>query len=330
MTKTDLAEAAAVLKALTNGWALVDEDPEIDFLLFVSESRDQLDFYPKKLFIQMMEQSGLIENPDKARSSVREPITYYEGGASEWREVTIAGPIVFQYQVTQEGRKLLRDAPRLTGRPIRRLRSAASPIDVQSKPLKVVTYDRAAIDQLVIAWDQKATSLIEAAFSPKNDLDQARAISSSVVCGPRLWTTLEPHARRNGLQPSGSLLSVTYDLTGKGDKESQKKLEDRPIQAANEARLFWLTLREVFKLDGPLTIRPASSAERSANTFPGQIENMYFPEIENDFPAPNLAGRSVSYVVEGNKSKFMVLVKNVPTANMESFEPQVSWVELMP
>jgi hypothetical protein len=36
MKTTELAEAAAVLKALTEGWALVDSGPEIDFLVFVA------------------------------------------------------------------------------------------------------------------------------------------------------------------------------------------------------------------------------------------------------------------------------------------------------
>ncbi len=323
MKRTELAEAAAVLKALTEGWALVDDGPEIDFLVFVSEDRDELDFYPKKSLVQMMESSGLIENSDKA-GSVRQPYTYYEAGPSVWKEVTVAGPIVFEYRVTQKGRKLLSDARRLIGRPVRTLRSATSPVDVKSKPLSVVTYDRAAIQKLVDAFDQKATALIAAAFSPRNDLDRVASSSRGIVCGPRLWATLEPHARRNGLQPSGSLLGVTYNLGGKGAKEkkSERKLEDQLILPSDEARLFWQTLRETVKIDGPLTIRRAASAERSAYTYREEIEN-------NDFPPPNLADLSVLFIVEANKSKFMVLVKNVPDETMEHFEPELSWVEIM-
>jgi hypothetical protein len=62
MKRTEQAEAAAVLKALTKGWDLVDSDPDLDFLIFVSEDLDELDFYPQKSFVQMMERSGLIEN----------------------------------------------------------------------------------------------------------------------------------------------------------------------------------------------------------------------------------------------------------------------------
>ena len=320
MKKTELAQAAAVLKALTEDWALVDEGPEIDFLVFVSEGREELDFYPKKSFIGMMESSGLIENSDKQGSSVRQPYTYYEGGPSVWKEVTVAGPIVFEYRVTQKGRKLLRDAPRLIGRPVRALRPATSPVDIQSKPLRVVTYDRPAIQKLVDAFDQKAAALIEASFSPRNDLASS---SGRVVCGPRLWKTLEPHARRNGLQPSGSLHSVTYDLAGAGQKVSEKQLEHKLILPANEARLFWQTLREAFKIEGPLTIRRAVSAERSAYTYPEPIES-------NDFPTPDLGDLAVLFIVEVNTSRFMVLVKNMPDDNMAHFEPQLSWVETMP
>jgi hypothetical protein len=93
MKRTERAEAAAVLKALTKGWALVDSSPEVDFLIFVRENRDELDFYPKKSFVQMMERSTLIENLDKAGSSVRHPETYYESDASVWKEITEAGSI---------------------------------------------------------------------------------------------------------------------------------------------------------------------------------------------------------------------------------------------
>lgn len=325
MKRTELAEAAAVLKALTEGWALVDNGPEIDFLVFVSEDRDELDFYPKKSFARMMESSGLIENPDKEGSSVRHSYTYYEGGPSVWKEVTVAGPIVFQYRVTPKGRKLLRDAPRLIGRPVRALRPATSPVDIQSEPLRVVTYDQPAIQKLVDAFDQKATALIETAFSPKNDLDRAAASSRGIVCGPRLWRTLEPHARRNGLRPSGSLLSVTYNLAGKGAKQKEiaRKLEDQLILPSYEARLFWKTLHEEFKIDGPLAFRRAASAEWSAYTYHEDIKN-------NDFPAPNLADLTVLFIAEGNKSRFMVLVKNVPEDHMGHFEPAMSWVEIMP
>lgn len=323
MNRTELAEAAAVLKALAEDWALIDYNPTIDFLVFVSESHEELDFYPKKSFVQMMERSGLIENRDKQGSSVRRPYTYYERVRSVWKEVTEPGPIIFDYQVTPKGQELLRDAPTLTGAPVRALRSARWPIDTKIKPMKVVTYNRRQIQQLVNVFDRKATTLIERTFSPRNDLDRAASASSGVVCGPKLWTTLEPHARRNGLQPKGSLLTVTHDLAGNGTEPKESKLADQLISRSDEARLFWKTLHEAFKIEGRLAIRRATRAEQSAYT--------YFEMIENDdFPSPDLGDLAILFIVEGNNSKFMVLVKNVPDDKMEHFAPEVTWVEIMP
>jgi hypothetical protein len=144
MKRTERAEAAAVLKALTKGWDLVDSSPEVDFLIFVNEDRDELDFYPKKSFVQMMERSALIENLYKEGSSVRHPNTYYKSDGSVWKEITEAWSIVFQYRVTPKGRKFLGNAPKLIGKPIRSLRVATSPVEIPSKPLKLVTYDRQA------------------------------------------------------------------------------------------------------------------------------------------------------------------------------------------
>jgi hypothetical protein len=90
-----------------------------------------------------------------------------------------------------------------------------------------------------------------------------------------------------------------------------------------DERLFWKTLREEFKIDGPLVIRRAATPEWSAYPYQEEIEN-------NDFPSPDLAGLTVLFITEVNKSRFMVLVKNVPKANMQHFEPEVSWVEIMP
>ena len=323
MNRTELAEAAAVLKALAEGWYLIDYNPDIDFLVFVSESRNELDFYPKKSFVQTMERSGLIENLDKEGSSMRRPHTYYQRGRSVWKKVTEAGLIVFEYQVTPKGQELLRDAPRLTGKPVRALTPAGWPIETETKPLKVVTYNRRQVQKLVHAFDQKATTLIEKAFSPKNDLDRTASASGGFVCGPRLWSTLEPHARRNGLQPKGSLVSVTYDLAAEGANQKESKLPDQLILPRDEARLFWKTLSEAFKIDGRLAIRRARRAERSFYTYHEEIEI-------DDFPQPDLAYLTVLFVIEGNNSRFMVLVRNVLDANMEHYEPEVTWVEIMP
>ncbi len=84
MNRKKRSDAATVLKALTKDWALVDYAPEIDFLVFVNEDREELTFYPKKSLIKMMELSGLLENLDEAGSSVRTTDTRYEAYGSGW------------------------------------------------------------------------------------------------------------------------------------------------------------------------------------------------------------------------------------------------------
>jgi len=324
MKKTELVEAAAVLKALAEDWDLVDNAPEIDFLIFVSEDREELDFYPKKSFVAMMERSGLIENPDNG-SSVHDTYTYYERDDSVWREVTESGPIVFQYKITPKGRKLLRDAPKLIGKPIRELRVATSPVETQSKPLKVVTYDRPAIQKLVDTFEQNAIRLIEAALAPKNDLDRTASSKIGLVCGPRLWATIEADARRNGLQPAGSLIRQSFSFGGKGAKSetTETKLKEQPISPPDEARLFWKTLREKFRIGAPLVITRATSAELTVYPYQEEIEN-------DDFPPPNLAGLTVFFIVESNQSRFIVVVKNVPQDSIDHYRPELSWVESIP
>lgn len=317
MNRTEQAEAAAVLKALTKDWALVDDAPEIDFLIFVSESREELDFYPKKSFVRMMERSGLIENLDIEGSSERQLYTSYESDGSVWKEITQFAPIVFQYRLTPKGLKFLREAPGRIGKPIRPLRVATSPVDIPRKPLKVVTYDRQAIQKLVDAFVQKARAQIETLFSADND-----SFISRFVCGPKLWRSLEPQARLNGLRPVGTLIREVHSLTGGQDASTSQVLDDRPISTPDEVRLFRKTLRETHRISTMPTIRLAGKAE--AATYPYQEEI-----ADNDFPPPDLSSLSIIFVVEANNSKFLVVIKSVPDADLKHFEPQLSWVELI-
>src|SRR5262245_51614283 len=106
MQLSEVAKQAAVLKALAKGWDLVDNDPDIDFLVLVNEDREELDFYPQKSFIHLMERSGLIENLD---NEVPEPHTFFKRDPTkrEWEGITVAGPIVLRYRVTPKGQRFL-------------------------------------------------------------------------------------------------------------------------------------------------------------------------------------------------------------------------------
>jgi hypothetical protein len=142
------------------------------------------------------------------------------------------------------------------------------------------------------------------------------------MCGPILWRKLEPQARLDGLRPTHAILSLTYGLLGEKEKTSAKPLDDLPLSTPDEVQQFWKTLRETFKLDMPPLIRRAEETEASAYPYQDQIEF-------DDFPSPDLSSLALIFIVEANKSKFMILVKSEPAADMKHFGPEISWVEFM-
>jgi hypothetical protein len=322
LKKTELADAAVVLKALTQDWNLVDYNPDHEFLVFVNESREQMDFYPKKSFVLLLEKEGLIRDVDQQSSSERIPDIHYQTDGNVWKEITTAGIIVFRHQVTPKGQKLLRDAPRWIGRQIRPLRAATNEVDITGKVMSLVTYDRAAIKKLVDAFDQKATDLIRAAL-----FDEPGS-PNLIVCGPKLWKTLEPRAKSLGLQPKGSL--IREELVFNSSAPKQTTLPHQPITGANEARLFWKSLREQFNLNEPLTVRHATSAERSADTYSYKFDaNFQIPGRDNDFPPPDLTGYEILFVAEMNESRFVVLVANELDETMKHSAPELKWIEII-
>lgn len=322
MNKSELADAAVVLQALTRDWNLVDYNPDHDFLVLVNESREELDFYPKRSFISRLEQEGLIEDVDKRRSSVREPTKGYEREGDGWKEITTEGIIVFQHRVTQKGQNFLRDLPKSAGSQIRPLKVARNPVDIEVKVIREVTYDRAAIKKLVETHDQKAKELIRNAFSNES------SSTSRVVCGPKLWQILQPHAQSNGLQPKASL--VREDLSFNGEGAKRTSLSDQLIMGPAESRLFWKTLREQFKFTDQLTIRRATSAERSADTYSVKLPpGFQIPGKDDEFPPPNLMGYEALFVVEVNGTRFIVLIENEPDDQMKHSAPHLKWIEII-
>ena len=104
-------DVVAVLKALDERWALVDEKDEDDFVTLVNESRDEMEnFILKKEFIRKMVQFGFIKDPEKdTRPDKREMGTHYEKDKSdvEWIAVTTPNPVIYFYEITSKGRDLL-------------------------------------------------------------------------------------------------------------------------------------------------------------------------------------------------------------------------------
>jgi len=105
------ADIIAVLKALDEDWALVDDYPDEDYLIFVNESRMEMeDFFPKKALVTLMADQGLI-NDDSNPPSQPETLSYFmthEDGRTE--EVIEHGPHVYLYKLTPKGRSLLQSA----------------------------------------------------------------------------------------------------------------------------------------------------------------------------------------------------------------------------
>ena len=320
MNRKEQADAAVILKALVRKWSLVDETPEIDFLLLVNEDRDELDFYPKKSLVRMMEESGLIEDVNPS-NSVRQPSVYYEGDGSEWKEITKPGPIVFDYRVTEKGQQFLRRAPGLIGKPVRPLRVAKSPVDIPIKPIKVVTYTKEAIEKLTAEFENEAKSQIEKLFSATSATELSGSVQPGLVCGAKLWQRLKSQAEINGLRPTGSLMSVTYDLVGK-QKAKTKKLEDVPLYSVEELALFIKTLRDVFAITEPPSIRQAQHNEILVDRYEQGI-------LDTNPTNPDLVGLVMPLIAEANNSKFLVVVEAVPQDHVNRFGPAIKWIEIV-
>lgn len=111
MEESQRKNIIAVLRALDEDWAAVDEKDEDDFVIFVDESRDVMeDFYPKKEFIREMERLGFLEDTEKdSRPAERETGTYYQKDEpdGEWTAFTESHPIVYFYKITKKGQELL-------------------------------------------------------------------------------------------------------------------------------------------------------------------------------------------------------------------------------
>ena len=95
---------------LDEGWALVDEYPDEDYLVCVDEYRDEMeDFFPKKALVKMIEDKGLIVDRWKNMPAQPDTLSYFvthEDGRTE--EVIEHSPHVYLYELTTKGRSILR------------------------------------------------------------------------------------------------------------------------------------------------------------------------------------------------------------------------------
>jgi hypothetical protein len=111
MKELDREEIIAVLKVLNDDWAIVDDNEEDDFVVFVNESRETMeDFQPKKLFIKQLEQLGYIKDSEQVFGSVTRELHAYNqkyATETEWTTVTYPCPIVYLFNITEKGKSLL-------------------------------------------------------------------------------------------------------------------------------------------------------------------------------------------------------------------------------
>src|SRR5262245_23949014 len=101
------AQILAILRALDEGWALVDDADSLDYLVLRNEDREEMgDLQPTKTLVGRMENEGLIE--DKHKATERDFYTKLEWDRTTGKriETRIASPIVYAYGLTSKGRKL--------------------------------------------------------------------------------------------------------------------------------------------------------------------------------------------------------------------------------
>jgi hypothetical protein len=269
-----------------------------------------------------MERAGQLENLDPNGSSVRQPLTYYETDPANdgWNQITEAGSIVFKFKITAQGLKFLREAPKLLGAPITRLKTANPPVEINPKILKIVTYDKQAIQKLSEEFARTARAEIEEAFSATGGTNAKSLTSGSFLCGPKLWSLLKPQATRNGLFPGARIISSHMNLmTG---ETVTRELPEMGISGTDELRLFWQTMRAVFPLGETQTIRQGQAEE--ALDYP-------LNSRDNAFPTQLSEGKVMVFVVETEKARFVVVVRGEggPTFDPVHAVPRLSWIELL-
>ncbi|SRR5260221_7333402 len=112
MDDVDRNQIVRIIKALEEGWTLVDDDQNHDFMVLVNESREELEgLRPEKALVFEMEACGLIVDPEQGLSYEERSGFYYrkDGSDGEWR--IVPGPVVYLFEVADKGKGLINDAP---------------------------------------------------------------------------------------------------------------------------------------------------------------------------------------------------------------------------
>lgn len=320
MKNSKQVEMGLVLKAISKNYVLVDESSDIDFLTFVSESRERLDFYPKKKLVQEMENFGLIENRDKQGSAKRENYVYFEGNPikKEWREITEEDSIVYLYGITQKGLDFLSKVTKESSKPLPSLSIAKSEVNIKPKILKVVIFDQQTIQKSIDSFVEKAKKQIEEAFSATKEIDLNIYSSVFLQCGANLWQKIKPKTPQSDNEIKLKVESRTYTNTG---EIKTNDVQDQII-STGEIHQFWKAVSETFTQGKPLSVQQTESS-----ILPQHLIQMGI--TDDEFPAPDLSNFAAVFYVESNNYKFVVVTKGEPQLSKTVSDPQIIWIDII-
>ena len=324
MTKEEVLQMATLMMAIRKDWSMIDENPDADFLIFVNEDQDTLEFFPKKTLPKRMEGLGLLVNKDGAKVPIREPYTHYEmePNSDAIKAITTPGGIFYNYGITAKGKEFLANAPKTLGHPLPPLKIATSKSasdHSKTKPIKVVTYDREALQKIRDDFAPIALNQVEILFAPANSDKSETELPDGFSCGPNLWAKLETEAIRNGVRP-GALKTVYSYWRDTGDSGSVNF--DRPgkgISSRAQVSLFRKTLFQVFPATVTPSIRKLSESESARYQ---DVQDMAFGM------SPFLI-RPAAFFVEYDHLRFLVKVRNETTADFLKISPKISLVDLI-
>lgn len=320
MKNSKQVDTALILKALSQDYALVDESSDIDFLIFVNENREELDFYPKKKLVQEMENLGLIENRDKQGSAKRENHVYFEGNPikKEWKEITEEGAIVYLYGITQKGLDFLSKVTKESSKPLPPLSVSKSDVYIKPKILKVVIYNQETIQKSIDSFDEKAKKQIEEAFSATKETDPNIYSSGFLQCGANLWQRLKPNIPQSDNEIKLRVESRTYTDTG------EIKINEFPDQIISSVEIdqFWKAISETLTNGKPISIQQTESS-----ILPKHLNRMGI--TDNGFPPPDLSNFVRVFFVESNNYKFVVVTKGEPQLNKTVSDPKIVWIDII-
>ena len=324
MTKDEVLQMATLIMAIKRDWSMIDEDPEADFLIFVNEDRETLEFFPKKTLPKRMEELGLLVNKDGTKVPVREPYIHYQGNINTdtVEQITTPGGIFYNYEITAKGKEFLANAPKTLGRPLPPLKIASWESESRhswTKPIKVVKYDHEALQKIRDNFARIAQNQVEILFAPANADKPESELPEGFSCGPNLWAKIETEAIKNGMHPGA--LKVVYSYW-RDTGDSGSNTYDRPekgISSRPQVSLFRKTLFQVFPLAGTPSIRKLTEQESAR----------YQDLQDRALGMSPFFMRSAAFFVEYDKLRFLVKVRNESTEDFMNISPKVSLVELV-